>query len=207
MNTESIKLTYDRYSTLYDLMFGVFFFPGRKKAISLIDRTIDTDILEVGVGTGASLKYYPKYVSITGIDISDKMLSICNRRIKKYSMSNVCISNMDAENLDFNDNSFSHVMAMYIVSVCHNPSKLLEELMRVCKPGGQIIIVNHFSHVDSFVSKFEKALLPLSARLGFKPYFPIDDFLSLPLFNQLEIVDRRRTGPLGYWTILKLVKK
>jgi phosphatidylethanolamine/phosphatidyl-N-methylethanolamine N-methyltransferase len=201
MNIEAVVKAYNRYSLAYDAIFGLFFSPGRKQVIKNMKLSDGDHVLEVGIGTGASLPLYPECTRITGIDLSPKMLDVTQKRIKNHSIENIEILEMNAENLDFPDNYFSHVIAMYVVSVSPDPKKVIQELNRVCKPGGDIIVLNHFSHSDSFISKVEKFFTPLSTKIGFIPFFPLDDFLNN--VSDIEIYDIERTNLFGYWTILR----
>jgi len=102
-------------------------------------------ILEVGVGTGLSLPLYPENVSVVGIDISRHMLDQARVRQARSGLDNVAeLMVMDAENMGFKDDSFDKVVAMYVASVVPDPGRLVDEMRRVCKPGGQIFMVNHF---------------------------------------------------------------
>ena len=201
MNIESVVRTYDRYSSMYDAIFHPFFFQGRHDVIDKLVFSKNDHVLEVGIGTGASLPLYPKNTMVTGIDISEKMLSECKKRIAKKEIENVILEVMNAEKLDYPDNHFSHVIVMYVVSVAPNPQKMLEELSRVCAPGGEIIILNHFSHHDSLTSRIERFITPLATKIGFRPYFPLKEFLKSVHF--LNIYDVEKTNLLGYWSIIR----
>lgn len=200
MDLTSLEKTYDRYSSFYDLIFGAFFSPGRKKVIDNLQFGDDASVLEVGVGTGASLNLYPRQAKITGVDISEDMLRLSEKRAQKACRP-VDLYTMNAENLEFPDNSFSHVVAMYVVSVSPDPATIVAEMVRVCRPGGEVVILNHFSDDDSLVGKFEKALAPLSSKLGFKPYFPLNKFREE--CDAIALEDTMNTNLLGYWSILK----
>ncbi len=201
MNIESVVKSWNRYSFTYDVIWGFFLSPGRRQVIEKMKLGEEDHVLEVGIGTGASLPLYNESTKVTGVDLSTKMLKVAHKRIKKQSIENAEILEMNAEDLNFPDNHFSHVIAMYVVSVSPNPEKVIQELKRVCKPGGDIVILNHFSYENSLASRFEKILTPLSTKIGFIPFFPLDDFLKKT--DDIEIYDVERTNMLGYWTILR----
>lgn len=203
MDLESLEKTYDRYSSVYDLLFGAFFSPGRNKVIDNLQFDDDASVLEVGVGTGASLNLYPRQAKITGVDISEDMLRLSEKRAQKARRP-VDLYTMNAQHLEFPDNSFSHVVAMYVVSVSPDPAMIVAEMVRVCRPGGEIVILNHFSDDDSLLGKFEKALAPLSSKLGFKPYFPLNRFRQE--CDAVAFEDMMNTSLFGYWSILKGTK-
>lgn len=203
MDLASLEKTYDRYSSYYDLLFGAFFSPGRRRVVDGLQFGDDARVLEVGVGTGASLDLYPRQAEITGVDISEDMLRLSEKRALKASRS-VELYAMNAESLDFQDDSFSHVVAMYVVSVSPDPAAIVKEMLRVCRPGGEIVILNHFSDEESLLGKLEKALSPLSSRLGFKPYFPLNKFRQD--CDAVSFENVVRVNLLGYWSILKARK-
>jgi phosphatidylethanolamine/phosphatidyl-N-methylethanolamine N-methyltransferase len=204
MNIEAVIKCYDRYSSIYDAIFHPFFFRGRRDVIGKLNLEKSDHILEIGIGTGASLPLYPNDTKVTGIDISEKMLFECHKRIEKKDISNVTLEVMNAECLNYPNNHFSHVVAMYVMSVSPNPNIVLEELNRVCKSGGEIVVLNHFSHDESLISRLERLITPLSSKLGFKPYFPLQKFVEHMSF--WDIYEVEKTNFWGYWSIIRAKK-
>jgi len=150
--------------------------------------------------TGLSLPLYPRETRITGIDISREMLARAEKRVARDGLSNVDLRHMNAQQMDFPDNSFDKVVAMYVASVVPDPVALVNEMRRVCKPGGQLMFVNHFKSDRPVISRIEQLLVPLSAKLGFDPGF------SLSRFEQecdLEFEHNRRVNLFGYWRMLQ----
>jgi phosphatidylethanolamine/phosphatidyl-N-methylethanolamine N-methyltransferase len=136
-------------------------------------------ILEVGVGTGLSLPLYPQDVRVVGIDISRPMLEQARVRLARVRVdSHAQLMVMDAENMAFADDSFDKVVAMYVASVVPDPGRLVDEMRRVCKPGGQIFMVNHFHSRNLILGSLENLLAPLSKQLGFRTDFSLDRFLG-----------------------------
>ncbi len=168
MQIEAVKAAYRRYATIYDAVFGPVLQPGRKAVLDALKLKPGDRVLEVGVGTGLSLTLYPRSVRITGIDVSGEMLAKARARVARRRLDNVdALLEMDAESMSFPDASFDKVVAMYVVSVVPRPAKLLEELHRVCRPDGEIFIVNHFQSENPIVASFERALAGLSSQIGF----------------------------------------
>jgi len=201
LDQNSIIKSYKRVSSFYDLTFGQVFRPGQKAIIKKMD-CIDTDnVLEIGIGTGSSLQYYPKETRVVGIDISPDMLDVAKKRIAKDKIRNKHILLMNGERLSFPDNSFDKVVGMYVVSVTQNPQVLVEEMKRVCKNDGDIYIVNHFSteQDNPFVKMFEKGLMPISKILGWKPYFPFDEFNA---YANLDVLEMSKVNLFNYWNII-----
>ena len=201
MDQNSIIKSYKRVSSFYDLTFGQVFRPGQKAIIKKMDCMESDNILEIGIGTGSSLQYYPKETKVVGIDISPDMLEVAKKRIVKDNIQNKHILLMNGERLSFPDNSFDKVVGMYVVSVTQNPQILVEEMKRVCKNDGDIYIVNHFSteQDNPFVKMFEKGLMPISKILGWKPYFPFDEFNA---YANLDVLEMSKVNLFNYWNII-----
>ena len=200
MDIDAIRKSYRRYARSYDFCFGAVFQPGRQAVIEQMNCRPGDRVLEVGVGTGISLPMYPAGVHITGIDLSAEMLERAHTRVRQGNLSQVELFEMDAESMTFPDDSFDKVVAMYVASVVPNPEKLVEEMHRVCKPGGDIFIVNHFHSENPVIARFEKLLAPLSKLVGFRPDFSLDTFLT---DTGLQVLDKNPVNFLGYWTMLR----
>jgi len=179
LEIESVKTAYRRYAAVYDAVFGPVLQPGRKAVVQALGLRPGDRVLEVGVGTGLSLPLYPRDVTITGIDVSREMLEKARRRVARQRLANVeALLEMDAEQMSIADASYDKVVAMYVVPVVANPVRLLQELHRVCRPDGEIFLVNHVRSDNRFIAAFEKALAPLSDKIGFRPDFELRDMLS-----------------------------
>jgi len=203
MNNVTVKNAYRRCAGIYDVVFGPILHPGRKMIIQTIATRPGDSILEVGVGTGLSLPLYPKDVKVTGIDLSQEMLSKARQRVEEHGLSQVeAVLEMDAENMRFADNSFDTVVAMYIVSVSPNPAQLANEMRRVCKSGGDIIIVNHFRSrnlIGRALVNLLYLLLPLPKLTGFRIDLDLDEFIKA---TKLEVVEVRNVNLFGMWKML-----
>lgn len=201
MELEAIRAAYRRYARIYDAVFGPILHPGRKQIIEALNCRPSDAVLEVGVGTGLSLPLYPENVKVTGIDISTEMLAKARERVEEAGLSQVeAVLEMDAEDLRFADSSFDKVVAMYVVSVVSDPSRMVEEMRRVCKPGGEIFIVNHFRARNPVIRVLEGLLSPLAKLVGFHPDLDLDDLLQK---TRLDVVDIRSANLFGYWKVLR----
>src|ERR1700753_3821740 len=165
---ESVEQAYDRWAPIYDLVFGGVFSKGRDAAIQATNK-IGGRVLEVGVGTGISLPLYSPHVRIFGTDISEAMLKKAKQRVAEGRLKNIeGLAVMDAEKLEFSDNSFDVVMAQYVVTAVPNPEVALDEFARVVRPGGELIILTRVS-ADAGMRRFiETKLQPVVTRLGFR---------------------------------------
>jgi phosphatidylethanolamine/phosphatidyl-N-methylethanolamine N-methyltransferase len=203
MNIEDTLRTYRLFSGSYDLVFGPVFHPGRKEAVRLANDRPGQRILEVGVGTGLSLPYFRADARVTGIDVSAEMLAKARRRVERRKLAQVeALLVMDAEKMTFEDNAFDAVLALYVASVVPDPAQFAAEMRRVCKPGGTILIVNHFTSDSGIMRFIEKRLAPLAGKIGFHADFPLDRFLA---GSGLSVREQRPSNLFGYWTLLRCI--
>src|SRR6516162_1675295 len=196
---ESVEQAYDRWAPIYDLVFGGVFSKGRSAAIAATNK-IGGRVLEVGIGTGISLPLYGQNVRIFGTDISEAMLRKAKQRVAEQRLKNVeGLAVMDAEKLEFPDNSFDVVMAQYVVTAVPNPEAALDEFARVVRPGGELIILTRVS-ADSGMRYFiERSLQPIVTRLGFRTAeFSWSRYTQwLAGARGMELVERRLIPPLS----------
>jgi phosphatidylethanolamine/phosphatidyl-N-methylethanolamine N-methyltransferase len=203
MDLEDTLRTYRLFSGSYDLVFGPVFHPGRKEAVRIANDRPAQRILEVGVGTGLSLPHFRADARVTGIDVSAEMLAKARRRVDRLRLRQVeAILEMDAENMTFEDNSFDAVLALYVASVVPNPARFAAEMRRVCRPGGTIVVVNHFTSENGAMRFVEKRLAPLAGKIGFHADFPLDKFLAA---SGLQVREKRPSNLFGYWKLLRCV--
>ncbi len=199
MDESSIINTYKRYAGNYDKIFGRIFEQGRKEVVERMACHNGDRILEVGIGTGLALNYYPFFTQVFGIDISPHMLAVARRNIRQAGLKNICLAIMDAQRICFPDNFFQKVSAMYVATVVPDPRLMMDEIKRVCIPDGDIFILNHFSNTHFLPSLIEAMLSPLQKFLGFRPRFSLHRFIE---DNELDIVDSMPVNLCGYWTLI-----
>ncbi len=203
MDLQDTLKTYRLFSGSYDFVFGPIFHPGRKAAVRFANDQPGQRILEVGVGTGLSLPYFRPDAEVTGIDVSVEMLAKAKQRVRRKDLKQVkALLEMDAEDMSFADNSFDAVLALYVASVVPDPARFAAEMRRVCRPGGTIVIVNHFTSENPVMHTVERLLAPLAGKIGFHADFPLDDFLTASALSVREI---RPSNLFGYWRLLRCV--
>lgn len=199
MQIDTVKAAYRRYAGFYNALFGPVLQPGRKAVIEALKCRPGERVLEVGVGTGLALDLYPRDVRVVGIDVSSEMLEKARRRVEKRRFTHVeALLEMDAEAMTFADASFDKIVAMYVVPVVPNPARLLAELHRVCKPTGEIFLVNHVRSDNPVVSAVEKGLARFSDKIGFRPDFELRELLH----ESHELVQIERVNL--FWKVMQL---
>jgi phosphatidylethanolamine/phosphatidyl-N-methylethanolamine N-methyltransferase len=202
LDAAAIRDAYRRWSGFYDVVFGGVSSVARKRAATLVNQLPGRKVLEVGVGTGLALPRYGSDKRITGIDLSADMLAHARRRVAQCGLRNVeCLLEMDAEATDFANGQCDTAVAMFVASVVPNPRRLLAELRRVVRPGGDILLVNHFAAEGGPRWWIERAMAPMSRRLGWHP-----DFAMRALFDPGEIgaINRGPMPPFGIFTRVRL---
>ncbi len=201
MDLSSVEKAYKRLASTYDTFFGAIFHPGRKAVVENLDLGSGDKVLEMGVGTGLSLPLYPQDVELYGIDVSEPMLEKAREKKVNHHLEHVKqLEVMDAEATAYPDDMFDVTVAEYVVTVVPNPVRCIDEMRRVTKPDGELVIVNHFHSGNPIIGAFEKALAPLSATLGFRPHMRERELIQQA---NLEVLERRGVNLFHYWTMLK----
>src|ERR1700731_1882651 len=205
---ESVEQAYDRWAPIYDLVFGNVFSKGRDAAIQATNK-LGGRVLEVGIGTGISLPLYAPHLRIFGTDISEAMLNKARKRVTEQRLKNVeGLAVMDAEKLEFPDDSFDVVMAQYVVTAVPNPEAALDEFARVLRPGGELILLSRVS-ADAGMRRFiEQRLQPVVRQLGFRTAeFAWSRYVQwLAGAHGMELVERRPVPPLGHFSLVRIRK-
>ena len=168
METSSIKKIYAAYSRIYDFIFKRWFYPRQQHVIQSLHLKEGQRVLDLGVGTGLSLPLYPPNVRVTGVDLSDSMLREAQKKIRQERLGHVTLLEMDAGRLAFADDAFDVVIAAFVISVVPDPIQVIAEIKRVSKPGGKIVIINHFQSQNKLIARVEKWLSPLCQRIGWR---------------------------------------
>src|SRR5437899_929991 len=207
IDRDGVAKAYGRWAPIYDLVFGKVFDQGRQSTIAEADR-IGGRILDVGVGTGLSLSDYSRTTKICGVDISEPMLRKAHARVRALRLSNVeVLSVMDAKNLAFHDGFFDAVVAQYVITAVPDPEGTLDEFVRVLKPGGELILVNHIGAESGPRKLFELAFAPVARRLGWRPEFPWQRLVNwTERHGGITLAERRPMPPMGHFSLIRYLK-
>jgi len=202
---------YSRWAPIYDLVFDLPFHPGRSAAARAANAAAapNAELLVVGVGTGLELGLLNKTSRVTGIDLSQPMLKVARERVARLGLRQVkSLQLMDATALEFSPESFDVALAPYVMSVVPDPRGVLEEMWRVLRPGGEIILVNHFSANSGLRARIEAAMEKSAGWLGWHPQFPYaavgDWIVAQP---DARLLERREIAPLRLFTLLRIGKR
>lgn len=169
---------YSEFAHLYDNIFGRIFSSRLKRVITELNIPKGARVLELGVGTGTSFPAYPLHCEVIGIDLAPDMLARARGKIKENRWTHLKVLEMDALHLDFADDSFDYVMAFHVVTVVPNPIRMIDEAKRVCRPGGKIVIVNHFTSEFPPLGLVTESLDPVTRRLGWRTNLRLKPFIE-----------------------------
>jgi phosphatidylethanolamine/phosphatidyl-N-methylethanolamine N-methyltransferase len=202
-----VAKAYGRWAPIYDLVFGKVFDSGRQSTIAEADK-IGGRILDVGVGTGLSLTDYSSTTKLYGVDISEPMLRKAQQRVRTMSLGNVeVLAVMDAKNLAFPDSFFDAIVAQYVITAVPDPEGTLDDFIRVLKPGGSLILVNHIGAERGARRVFELAFAPLARRLGWRPEFPWARLVNWAAkHGGVTLTEHRPMPPMGHFSLIQYRK-
>jgi phosphatidylethanolamine/phosphatidyl-N-methylethanolamine N-methyltransferase len=194
---------YSDLSGLYDHVFTRVFARRIDQVVRRLGIPPGARVLEVGIGTGLSLDAYPPHCHVTGIDISREMLDHAEQKKDPLRHRHIELVQMDAMNMAFPDDSFDFVTAFHVVTVVPNPQRLVDEMTRVCKPEGQVVIINHFSSRRRVIRGVVNMVDPLTRRLGWSTKLSLDDVMTT---SDLALESRYKTSPWSLFTIVEARK-
>jgi phosphatidylethanolamine/phosphatidyl-N-methylethanolamine N-methyltransferase len=196
MQEASTRKIYDIQSMFYDATFGRLVKRRIERAINHMN-IADTDtVLDLGIGTGASLNFYPNKGRIFGVDLSSGMLREARKKIRERELDRVTVFQANALELPFSDNTFDHVFISHVISVVSDPCKLVQEAQRVAKPNARIVIVNHFQSTNRFWALLEKWACPLCTKLGWRSDLALQDLIRR---TGVEIDYRYKLESIDLW--------
>jgi phosphatidylethanolamine/phosphatidyl-N-methylethanolamine N-methyltransferase len=208
LDAHTVTKAYARWAPVYDLVFGAVFERGRHAAIAAAER-VGGRILEVGVGTGISLPQYSRDCRICGVDISEPMLRKAQERVTEFGLSNVeGLWVMDAERLNFPDDSFDVIVAQYVITTVPNPEATLDEFARVLKAGGEIILVSRVGAETGLRRSLEHWFQPAARKLGWRTEFSFERYAQWASRTAgMTLVERRAMPPFGHFSLIRFIKE
>jgi phosphatidylethanolamine/phosphatidyl-N-methylethanolamine N-methyltransferase len=196
MQESSTRKIYDVHAMFYDATFGRLV---RKRIARAIDHMNIQDgelVLDLGVGTGVSLNFYPQHARLLGVDLSGGMLREARKKIREMGLDRAFVFQGNALELPFGDSTFDHVFISHVISVVSDPVRLMREAQRVAKPGSRIVIVNHFQSTNRFIALLEKWMCPLCTKLGWRSDLALNELIRS---TGVEIDYRYKLDNIDLW--------
>jgi ubiquinone/menaquinone biosynthesis C-methylase UbiE len=152
--SQEISRKYDRFARWYDWVEGVPDLLGVSRLRRKLLRRASGKVLEIAVGTGKNLKFYPSDCRIIALDVSREMLNVASKRSRRLSLDVFSLL-ADAEALPFADKSFDTVVSSLSTCTFPNPIAALGEMRRVCKPAGKILLLEHGRSDREWLARFQ----------------------------------------------------
>ena len=204
--TALMRKAYQRWAPVYDIVYDKLTEPAARAAVAAVE-ACGPRILEVGVGTGLSLGYYDRTSEVHGIDLSDDMLERAREKVRTRGLRQVkSLQAMDACHLSFSDSSFDAVTAQFLITLVPDPEGALGEMARVLRPGGEIVLVNHFGQDRGTLATVERVVAPLCAKIGWSSDFKASRVESWARRRGLETMPLKPVFPGGFFKILRVRK-
>jgi len=191
MNQQT-DIFYNKFSSFYPLV-DLVLRPQKKTLFRMINSLPEGQLLEIGAGNGSHFKYYQKH-QVTAIDTSEAMLAIA----RKNSADNIRVLKMSGEDLSFAAATFDYVVLSHVIAVVPHPEQLLAETLRVLKPGGQLLILNHFTP-ENCLKYIDRLFSTVSKVFHFRSVFYIDQLETIKKYLMVKEV---HFGPGAYFKLL-----
>jgi phosphatidylethanolamine/phosphatidyl-N-methylethanolamine N-methyltransferase len=203
----TVAKAYARWAPVYDFVFGAVFNAGRKASIAAAER-VGGRILDVGIGTGISLTDYSPASRVVGVDYCEPMLRKAHERVAEHQLAHVdALAVMDAQHLGFPDAFFDVVVAQYVITTVPDPEAALDEIARVTKPGGEIVLVNHLGAELGLRRVFEQGFAPVARRLGWRAEFRYERLAQWAAGHAgVRLVERRPMPPFGHFSLIRYAR-
>jgi phosphatidylethanolamine/phosphatidyl-N-methylethanolamine N-methyltransferase len=196
MQESSTRKIYDIQSIVYDYTFGKLVKKRIARAIEHMQIQPGETVLDIGIGTGGSLGFYPRHGRVMGVDLSSGMLREARKKIEEDGFGHATVFQGNALELPFDDSSFDHIFISHVISVVSRPELLVREAQRVAKEGAKIVILNHFLSTNRFVAMLEKWANPICQKIGWRSDLALADIVAK---TQIEIDYRYKLRSVDIW--------
>lgn len=206
--TVLMRKAYARWAPIYDLVYDKLTEPAARAAVDAAV-ACGPKVLEAGVGTGLSLGYYPRHAEVYGVDLSEDMLRRAQDKVEKRGLSHVkSLQVMDVTRLGFPDEMFDAVTAQFIITLVPEPEVALSEFARVLKPGGEIVLANHWGQPAGPVATLEELAAPVAKAIGWSSSFKaarVEEWARRT--GNMEVVELRSLFPMGFFKLMRIKKR
>ncbi|WP_230533479.1 class I SAM-dependent methyltransferase [Microvirga roseola] len=206
--TALMRKAYARWAPIYDLVYDRLTEPAARAAVNAAV-ACGPKVLEAGVGTGLSLGYYPSHAEVYGVDLSKDMLRRAQDKVEKRGLTHVkSLQVGDVTRLDFPDETFDAVTAQFIITLVPEPETALSECARVLKPGGEIVLANHFGQPSGPIAAMEAMASPVVKAIGWSSAFKasrIEEWARRT--GRMEVVELKPLFPGGFFKLMRIRKR
>lgn len=201
----AVDRAYRLWAPIYDIVYGGTLEQARRAAAEAA-RSVGGDILEIGIGTGLSFDHYRHPgIRLYGIDLCADMLALAQKKVATARYPYVAeLAVMDAQELAYPDGFFDCAVAQFVITLVARPEQVLSECARVIRPGGEIILVSHFSTDHPLLATIERIAAPPLRKLGLRPEFPLARLmLWAERDGRAKLIDTRKLGRFGSYTLVR----
>jgi phosphatidylethanolamine/phosphatidyl-N-methylethanolamine N-methyltransferase len=206
--TALMRKAYARWAPIYDVVYDKLTEPAARAAVDAA-MACGPRVLEAGVGTGLSLGYYPERAEVYGVDLSEDMLRRAQEKVDRRGLRHVKkLQVMDVTRLNFPDQMFDAVTAQFLITLVPSPEAALTEFARVLRPGGEIILANHFGQPSGVIAKLEELAAPLVTAIGWSSDFKAARIEAWARSQKgMEVVELKSLFPAGFFKLMRVRKR
>ncbi len=206
-STALMRKAYARWAPIYDVVYDRLTERAARRAVE-VAMACGPRILEAGVGTGLSLGYYGSGAEVHGVDLSEDMLRRARDKVFRRGLRHVKgLQVMDVCRLGYADETFDAVTAQFLITLVPSPEQALTEFARVLRPGGEIVLVNHFGQADGPIARVETAVAPLCSRIGWSSDFKVARVEAWARAGGLaDVVKVEPVFPGGFFKVMRIRK-
>jgi phosphatidylethanolamine/phosphatidyl-N-methylethanolamine N-methyltransferase len=206
--TALMRKAYARWAPIYDVVYDKLTEPAARAVVNAA-MACGSRILEAGVGTGLALGYYPARAEVYGVDLSEDMLARAQEKVNRRGFTHVrSLQVMDVTRLGFPDEMFDAVAAQFLITLVPSPEDALTEFARVLRPGGEIILANHFGQPSGLVAKAEELAAPLASAIGWSSDFKATRVEAWARgTGRMEVVELKSLFPAGFFKLMRIRKR
>ena len=206
--TALMRKAYARWAPIYDVVYDKLTEPAARAVVNAA-MACGPRVLEAGVGTGLALGYYPARAEVHGVDLSEDMLARAQEKVNRRGFAHVkSLQVMDVTRLGFPDGMFDAVAAQFLITLVPSPEDALTEFARVLRPGGEIILANHFGQPSGLLAKTEELVAPLASAIGWSSDFKAARVEAWARgTGQMEVVELKSLFPAGFFKLMRIRKR
>jgi phosphatidylethanolamine/phosphatidyl-N-methylethanolamine N-methyltransferase len=206
--TALMRKAYARWAPIYDVVYDKLTEPAARAVVNAA-MACGSRVLEAGVGTGLALGYYPARAEVYGVDLSEDMLARAQEKVNRRGFTHVrSLQVMDVTRLGFPDEMFDAVAAQFLITLVPSPEDALTEFARVLRPGGEIILANHFGQPSGLIAKVEELAAPLASAIGWSSDFKATRVEAWARgTGRMEVVELKSLFPAGFFKLMRIRKR